>query len=83
MVADRTPLPEYREPIGKPQPMDRFPAKYGHTMERNQKLNLCCRHMENMTAQVFKTNPRLPGPDLLVATCKCGRKHYRLQVGET
>jgi len=68
--------------MGRSLPMDRFPAKYGHTLERNQRLNLCCRQTENLTGQVFQTAPELPGPDLFIATCKCGRKHRRLQVGE-
>lgn len=68
--------------VGKDRPMEMFPRKYSECMEHNQKINLCCRHMENLTGRLYKTQPDLPGPDLFVATCTCGRSHYRLAVGE-
>lgn len=79
----RAPAPEHKPiPVGGPRSMDTFPRKYSECLEHNQKINLCCRHMENVTGRLYKTNPNLPGPDLFIATCTCGRNHYRLAVGE-
>ena len=69
-------------PMSESLPMYKFPAKYSHTLERNQKLKLCCRHMENVLGRLFKTNPDLKHADLFIATCQvCGCKHHRLAVG--
>ena len=69
-------------PVGEARPMDTFPARYSHGLERNQLLELCCRRMENLTGATFKTDPDLDAPDLFIATCSCGRKHYRVAAGE-
>jgi len=79
---DRPPGPSWEKlQVGPARPMEMFPAKYTWGLERNQKINLCCRHMENVTGRTYKTHPDLPGPDLFVATCTCGRSHYRMAVG--
>ena len=81
-------------PIG-PHPGVRTPArllqrKYIETLEQNQKLNLCCRHVEeeNHQAQWFatptasKTEKGETIPDILIITCGlCGRKHRRFFGG--
>lgn len=70
-------------PTGPARGMDIFPRKYSEALEHNQRIKLCCRHMENVTGQTFKTSTANGGPDLFVATCQdCGRNHYRLLVGE-
>lgn len=53
------------------------PAKFWQTIEFNQKLHLCCRHMTSMTGKVYKSDPRLPHPDIFNAKCACGRNHIR------
>lgn len=80
----RTPAPEHvREQVGKARGMDMFPRKWSECLEHNQKIKICCRHMENVKGRTYKTNPNLPGPDLFIATCEvCGCNHYRLAVGE-
>lgn len=82
--AERPPGPQWeKEQIGPARPMDMFPRKYSECLEYNQKIKICCRHMENVTGRVFKTHPDLKGPDLFIATCReCGCNHYRLAVGE-
>jgi hypothetical protein len=80
---DRPPGPKWEKiQVGKARPMAMFPKKYSEALEYNQKINICCRHMENITGRTYKTHPDLPGPDLFIATCICGRNHYRLAVGE-
>lgn len=81
---DRPQGPQHeREQVGKARGMDMFPRKYSECLEHNQKIKICCRHMENVEGRTYKTNPNLPGPDLFIATCKeCGCNHYRLAVGE-
>jgi hypothetical protein len=56
------------------------PVKFSECVEYNQKLNSCCRHIENMTGRVYKTDISLPFPDLFIVTCICGRNHRRLRV---
>lgn len=56
-----------------------IPAKFGECLEHNQLLRACCRKPENMTARLFKSNPRLAQPDGFVATCVCGRNHIRVR----
>lgn len=78
-------------PFGKPLSAMRFmrnidTQKYVETLERNQKLNLCCRHVEESghTAQYFSTPEGAEEgiPDILVIVCgSCGRKHTRFFVG--
>ena len=55
------------------------PAKFWESLEYNQGLNTCCRNMENMTGRVYRT-PTAVYPDLFIATCTCGRNHYRLRL---
>lgn len=55
------------------------PVKFAECLEHNQLLRPCCRKIENMTARLFKTDPRLPQPDGFVATCSCGRNHIRVR----
>ena len=69
--------------VGPARTMDHYPLKYGQSLERNQKLKICCRHMENMSGQMYKTYTALDGPDMFIATCsECGCKHYRIAVGQ-
>lgn len=59
------------------------PQKWRDTLEQNQEIKLCCRHMENMSGQLYKTSPKLAAADLMTATCsKCGCIHKRWFVGE-
>ena len=67
-----------------------LPAKYVEALEREQRINLCCRHVEeeNHTAQWFATESATKDaegrqvPDVLVITCgKCKRKHRRFFIG--
>lgn len=80
--AVRPPRPERvtheRIPVGPRKPMGDMPHRYCEALEQDQKLNGCCRRMENLTGQYYKTSPDVSGPDLLIATCSCGRNHYRL-----
>jgi len=78
----RPPAPAFdKVAVGPRQAMDMLPRKYSECLEHNQQLKLCCRHIENITAQMYKTHPELAAPDLLVATCAvCGCNHYRLAV---
>ena len=78
------------KPINGAIPAKFLQRKYIETLEQNQKLNLCCRHVEeeNHQAQWFatptadKTESGETIPDILVITCGlCGRKHHRLFVG--
>jgi hypothetical protein len=80
----RFPAREFPQtPVGGPRKMDSFPRKYSECLEHNQKIKICCRHMENVTGRLYKTHPDLKGPDLFIATCgECGCNHYRLAVGE-
>lgn len=81
----RPPAPEIKPvKFGEPKPLiSPGLEKYARQQERNQLLNACCRHPENMTAQMFKTHPDLSGPDKLIATCDiCGRKHHTMKVGQ-
>lgn len=55
-----------------------IPRKFAEALEYNQKLRLCCRKVENMTARLFKSDDRLSVPDIFVATCTCGRSHIRV-----
>lgn len=50
-------------------------------MERNQLLNLCCRHPENHEVEGFKSHPDEPAGDIYIYYCQCGRKHRYLCVG--
>lgn len=97
------PCPEREVPPAvKPRPInDPHPAilfadhvesrKYVECLQQNQKLNLCCRHVEEEghMAQWFAspsadvTEKGNTVPDILVITCGgCGRKHTRFVVGE-
>ncbi len=70
--------------LGDAVPMMSVAKKYCDGLEQNQKIKLCCRHMENVTARFYKTatQPEHLGPDLLISTCgKCGCNHYRFMVG--
>lgn len=66
-----------------PHPMENLPAKYSHALERNQLLNLCCRHMENVEAVFYESPTATEGkPDIMIATCKeCNRRHWRMAAG--
>lgn len=57
-----------------------LPAKFGDCLEHNQLLRACCRKLENMTARLYRSDPRLPHPDIFVATCSCGRNHIRVRA---
>ncbi|MGI9489094.1 MAG: hypothetical protein ACR2RF_25055 [Geminicoccaceae bacterium] len=80
----RIPAREFkRTPVGNAKEMGMFPKRYSECLEYNQKIKICCRHMENVTGRLYKTHPDLNGPDLFIATCGvCGCNHYRLAVGE-
>ncbi len=70
-------------PVGPRRPASAYPKKYRECLEYNQKIKICCRHMENITGQMYKTNPDLPAADLLILTCNvCKCNHYRVAVGE-
>lgn len=56
-----------------------LPVKLAECLEHNQLLRACCRDIGNMTAWLFKTDPRLPRPDGFVASCRCGRNHIRVR----
>ena len=66
-----------------PMSMDILPAKYTHALERNQKLQLCCRHTENIEARFYLSPSAADGkPDIMIAVCKtCGRRHRRMAAG--
>jgi hypothetical protein len=85
----RPPLPEV-QPIYHSGPfgMEMLPAKYTHTLERNQKLKICCRHTENMRATFYcsptasKNQKGEDLPDIMIAVCvECSCRHIRMQVG--
>lgn len=75
-------------PVAPARKMDMFPRKYSECLEHNQKIKLCCRHMDNVTGRMFAspTAPRDENgkvlPDIFIATCEeCGCNHYRMAVG--
>lgn len=75
-------------PIGPRRSMDMFPRKYSECLEHNQKIKICCRHMENITGQMYhspsceRNDHGDPLPDIFIATCsECGCNHYRMAVG--
>lgn len=37
----------------------------------------CCKDLDNLTVQYFKSNPDLDKPDYIIIECTCGRKHRR------
>lgn len=54
-----------------------FPIKYYESIRANA-TEACCKELDNLTAQKFKSNPSLEEADSVVITCKvCGRKHRR------
>lgn len=64
--------------------------KYIETLEQDQKLNLCCRHVEEAgheaqwfaTPSAEKTDKGETIPDILFIWCgECGRRHTRFFVG--
>lgn len=57
-----------------------IPAKYLWAQINNEKLEPCCRKVENLTLEIRKTQdiPEIVEPDLYVMQCACGRKHRRL-----
>lgn len=78
------------EPVGDPHPATYLEPKYRETLEHNQKLNLCCRHVEesNHSAQWFatpsaeRTKSGQIIPDVLVIRCgQCNRPHTRAFLG--
>lgn len=77
------------KPVNNPHAANLLPAKYVQTLEYNQKLPLCCRHVEESghTAQWFASptaQVKDEGivPDILIIRCgACNRKHVRFFVG--
>lgn len=83
------------KPFGKPFSAMRFTRNldtkhYVETLEQNQKLNLCCRHVEESrhTAQYYSTpfarvmDDGRSEPDILIIRCgQCNRRHIRFFLG--
>ncbi|MCC7304762.1 MAG: hypothetical protein IT558_00725 [Alphaproteobacteria bacterium] len=58
-----------------------IPAHYLYAITNNQKLNECCREVENLSLEIRKTQDiPMDEPDLYVFQCACGRKHRRMLV---
>lgn len=59
-----------------------IPAHYVESIRSNEGLKKCCRNLDNLTYQRFKTSPELENPDLAIIECtKCGSKHRRTASG--
>lgn len=70
--------------VSGPHHMDNLPAKFSRSIEQNQKLQTCCRNVENMRATLYRspTAPDEPGADVVVVQCEqCLRRQTRLMVG--
>ena len=88
-------MDEHLLACNEPHPAILLPARHVQNLERNQKLNLCCRHVEEEghTAQWFATpaaqkEHNIRGgeivPDVLIIICgKCRRKHRILHAGSS
>lgn len=51
-------------------------------LEQNQKISICCRHVEEHKVEAFKSHSEEQGPDIYVFHCTtCGRKHRFFCVG--
>lgn len=68
--------------LSGPMRGERMPAKYALALMNNDKLNDCCRAVSNLTVNYYQSPTALPGkPDIMIAQCQCGRRHWRFAVG--
>lgn len=59
-----------------------MPAKYALAQMNNDKLYECCRDLDNLTVNYYRTPTEKGGKvDLMITQCTCGRKHYRVALG--
>lgn len=64
------------------QALKNIPAHYVESIRSNESLRDCCRDIDNLSYQRFKTQPQLEGPDLAMIECAvCGAKHRRTLAG--
>ena len=65
-----------------PMSMEALPIKVSHMLEHNQLIKLCCRHMENIQATLYRSMTAPEGkPDWIICECqKCGCKHHRVEL---
>ncbi len=77
----RPALPDV-EPVfhSGPHGMNELPQKISTQMALNEKAKPCCRVMGNLRANLFRSPTAGGKPDIMVATCICGRRHYRVAV---
>lgn len=61
--------------------LDQISAKQLDALENNAALQPCCRNAKQHDVELFKTHDDAPGPDLMVLTCSCGRRHFRMAGG--
>lgn len=84
----RPPAPEHKHTKVGPtkkvsQILNNISAKTLKSMEDNPDLKPCCRNAMNHDVDVVKTHEDAKDPDMLVFTCSCGRKHYRVALAGT
>lgn len=61
--------------------LDQLSAKHVKAIEDNENVKACCRKIENLEVETFKTDPDLAVADMMKFTCtKCGCAHYRAAV---
>ena len=72
-------------PVGKARRvrdvLHQISAKHLSVLEDNATIAPCCRQAKEHTVELFKTHPDLKEANLMVLTCKCGRKHRRIAAG--
>lgn len=62
--------------------LDKISAKHTASFN-NKKLKKCCQDVMKHEVEFTKSNPDQTGPDRMVFTCSCGRKHIRMGAGGT
>jgi len=57
-------------------------ARYRDTVRNNEKLQACCRDVDESDVTLIKTHEDATSADLMVIECDvCGRRQYRTAVG--
>lgn len=62
--------------------LKQIPAHYIESIRNNDKINACCKEVENLDFHTEKTDPNLKAANKGVFTCNvCGSKHIRMAQG--
>lgn len=82
-----TPVNHVHEKVGETQQMsdpNTLKTLSAHVIENHKKNNniaACCRDLDNLSMDTYKTHPDLKAPNKIVMTCTCGKKHTRVGAG--